>query len=190
MMKMTQRKFLTGGGVLALAVTLAIGVLIASGMFAQDPPKPPFPDERDAPPPGRSFQFIDGTRGVFRVETWDDRDLTEEERAADPVYNPAWEPFGECVRGRGVELSPRTGERLTQADIDGFVERINAESPRRDENLDLAARSPAEREAAVQARPHQRNAAVFLDCAEEWLTLSPQALYERTGEPNEHYPPR
>jgi|GEM_PF-3967985 len=189
-MSTTQKKFLAGAGTLALLASLAIGVLFASGTFAQDPPKPPFGDERDAPTPGRSFQFIDGTVGRFRVATWDDRNLTNEEKAADPVFNPAWEPFGECVRGRGVSLPPQAGQRLTQADLDGFVERRNAQSPRRDENLDLAAKKPAERTAAIQARPHQRDAAVFLDCAEEWLTLSPQALYERTGEPNEYYPPR
>ncbi len=183
------RKWFAFSAVTAIAI-VTLGVVFGTGGFAQGKPEPPFVNPADAPKPGATFQFVDGSTGKFRVPIWDDRVLSDQERSSNPVFNPAWEPFAQCVTGRGVDLQRQGTRPVDQNDLARLTERVNGESPRRDENLDLAGKRGTARADAVRARPHQQTAAIFLDCAEEWLSLSPSELFRKTGQPNDYYPPK
>lgn len=119
-------------------------------------------------------QFV-GFQGVFHVTTWDDRALTPEQKAADPSYNPAWVPFSECLAERGLEVRPDASQKFSQADLDRLLERLNKEYPDPDANKKF----PFEATGKVSG-----DAGIFFDCAEAWLTKTPQEIHAITGVPN------
>lgn len=135
------------------------------------------------PPPAAGITPVDGRpapfvsyQGVFGVSQWDDRALSEREKAADPRLNPAWVPFSQCLADRGLKVRPNPSQPFTQADMDRLIVRLNVEYPDRDANNKLLFEPGGD-------------AANFLECAHEWLTKSPQQIYEITGVPNRWWPP-
>src|SRR5687768_15084279 len=87
---------------IGLAATSVGAVGIVTSSLADEPERKPIESVAEAPPaPALTFQFI-SSEGEFRVSTWDDRALSEAQKAADPSFNPAWEPFAACLEQRGV----------------------------------------------------------------------------------------
>jgi hypothetical protein len=141
----------------------------------------PTPLDPTIPPlEGLPNRFI-GFQGVFHVPLWDDRNLSDEEKAKDPWFNPSWAPFSECLAGRGLEVRADPSQQFAQADLDRLLARLNSEYPDTDANKAI----PYDAKGKVEG-----DAGVFLDCAEAWLTKTPQEIYELTGVPNEWWPPK
>lgn len=78
---------------------------------------------------GREYPLFIDKEGYLTVTTYDDRRLTEEEKLQDPVLNPNWEPFAECVAGQGLEVRDDPTEPFMQAVLDRLIELVNEEGP-------------------------------------------------------------
>lgn len=137
-----------------------------------DPTIPPFD--------GLPHRFI-GFQGAFNVPVWDDRNLSDEEKANDPWYNPSWVPFSACLADRGLEIRSDPSQPFSQADLDRLLARLNAEYPDPEVNKQF----PYHATGKVSG-----DAGIFFDCAEEWLTKTPREIYEITGVPNLWWPPK
>ncbi len=114
-------------------------------------------------------RWISPESGRFFVFPYDDRELGDEQRAANPVYDPRWEPFAACVEAKGVAArESSSSSRFSQADLDALLERVNRERPDAKANLKLnkGAKLPGV-------------AGAFLACADEWLALSNEELEAR-----------
>ena len=111
------------------------------------------------------FVSFDGT---FFVHPWDDREIGEEAKRSNPLYNPAWVPFSECVAAGGLEVRADPSTKYDQQDLDRLLERVNRENPDRAANLRLPPKPTG-------------SAGTFVRCAEEWLTKSPAEIEKLTG---------
>ncbi|MPZ50264.1 MAG: hypothetical protein GEU75_13370 [Dehalococcoidia bacterium] len=87
-----------------------------------------FSSLEDAPPPRQHPLFLDKT-GFLEVTRYDDRNLTDDEKLQDPVVNPRWEPFAECVAADDLEVRDDPAIPYTQADLDRLVAVVNLEGP-------------------------------------------------------------
>ena len=83
-------------GVLIISIIVAVA-LVQRGT-AQSKPLPPFGSLADAPEHGPTFQFIDAATRRFRAPLWDDRELTDEQRKANPSFNPGLEALQRVPR--------------------------------------------------------------------------------------------
>lgn len=169
-----------GAGLATVTVGLAALALNDQGSASQLPVEPVERLEDAPPPPALTYEYLDAS-GTFVAPEWDNRDLGDEKKAADPWVNPAWQLFGQCLADGGLEVREDKAEKLTQKHIDKLLERVNKEHPNKDSNKQVARQGL--RGAAGSAR-------VYLTCAYEWLSKSPREIYELTGEPNEWWPPQ
>lgn len=80
-----------------------------------------------ATPPPRS-RFVTG-EGFYFLPPWDDRHLSEAEKAADPWIDPFWPAFVECMQAGGVGVGSTTPETARQPDIDRLVAEVNESGP-------------------------------------------------------------
>ncbi|MCC7366331.1 MAG: hypothetical protein IT303_18380 [Dehalococcoidia bacterium] len=166
-------------GVAAILVGLVAGGLSSSADEPSPPSGPVITRTEDAPLPQFRNPFIN-MEGRFFVHQWDDRVISEEAKRADPWLNPAWEPFAGCLAGRGLEVRHDPSQPFDQDDLDTLLDRLNRAYPDPAANLRIPQR-------AGDSVPG--DAGAFLACAEEWLTKSPQEIYELTGVPSRWWPP-
>lgn len=127
----------------------------------------------DAPTPRIPNRFVNW-EGKFYVLPWDDREIRDEAKRDDPVYNPAWVPLSECLAGRGLEVRANPAAKFSQDDLDRLLERVNRENPDPAANLTIPAKASGHLAGAAGA---------FIDCAEQWLTKSPEEIAKLTGAP-------
>lgn len=66
--------------------------------------------------------------GRFYSPMYDDRRLSAEQKAANPVFNPQWEPFASCMETAGVAVRA-PAERFAQSHLDALFVRLNEENP-------------------------------------------------------------
>lgn len=126
----------------------------------------PFSRDEDVPKP-YFHQFL-GFDGIYYASRWDDRALSDEAKRADPVYDPRWPPFSQCVAAGGLEVRADPSTKYNQDDLDRLLNRVNRENPDPAQNL--------------QRPPDPLSAAgVFTRCALEWLTKSPEEIRKLTG---------
>ena len=126
----------------------------------------PFARDEDVPKP--YFHPFLGFDGIYYVSLWDDRALSDEAKRADPVYDPRWPPFSQCVAAGGLEVRADPSTKYNQDDLDRLLNRVNRENPDPAQNL--------------QRPPDPLSAAgVFTRCALEWLTKSPEEIRKLTG---------
>ena len=145
----------------AVAGSLVVGALAL--MAAGDPNRPLTPEEV----PTLSLdvaRWVDRS-GRFVVPVYDDRAISEEERAANPVVDPRWEPFAQCMASGGFPVAI-SGRTFLQEDMDGLVDRVNASRPDAAANRDSARSGVLPPGLALQ----------FIECANAWLTLSPEEV--------------
>ena len=127
---------------------------------------PPFARDEDVPKP-YFHQFL-GFDGIYYASRWDDRALSDEAKRADPVYDPRWPPFSQCVAAGGLEVRADPSTKYNQDDLDRLVARINRDNPDLPRNL----QGPP---------PALSSAGVFTRCALEWLTKSPEEIRKLIG---------
>ncbi len=150
-----------------LALVVAAGVVIgAAGSMlasAQDKDAAPQPvgDLAALPPPSYN-RWIRPDTGRFEAYVWDDRELAEHVKAAEPWYDPRWRPFSSCMASEGFDVRRDQTRPFSQQDLDEIVVRANAQMPNPQENLRIGAQT-----AAVPGV-----AGAFLRCADRWLALS------------------
>lgn len=134
-------------GVLALAAVLCTVALVnarassgqspeaelEAGKLARQEASPdlsnaPCKDTSQCPPPPPRSHFIN-QQGFFELPRWDDRDLTDDEKAQDPRRDPFWPAFVQCLQDRGVGVGVTTPDGATQTDIDRLVAEVNESGP-------------------------------------------------------------
>lgn len=150
------------------AAAIILGSIAWAAAGEEDPLPPVIQDPRDAPVP--YFHPFISFEGNFFVHPWDDREIGAEAKLADPLYNPAWVPFSQCVAAGGLEVRADPSKKYNQQDIDRLVERLNRENPDKAQNLKTPPKPTG-------------SAGVFTRCAEEWLTKSPAEIEKLTGVP-------
>ncbi len=178
---MSKRRTLSLGAVgvgLALALVGAFAVM-TSQTRATTPRQGPFTPEEIGLPPEIVTEFMDA-QGQFTAPLWDSRQLSDAQKAADPVFSPGWKPFSACMANAKFELRANPARPYVQADLDQLLARLNRENPEPHANLRLSARGAAQRPPGL--------ASSYLGCAEQWLRKTPKQIYEITGEPNFWYP--
>ena len=166
---------------IAVGAALTTGALALTNSRADQPPPPPaaaVTDVAKGPPPPSRNQFIDIT-GRFFVVPWDDRELSLEQKVANPSYDPAWEKFAQCAAQGGLDAKLDNSQKFSQVDLDRLIGQLNREYPNAEANKHIPAK------AAGKVSGH---AGAFLACAEEWLTKTPQEMYELTGVANKWWP--
>lgn len=84
--------------------------------------------EADCPPPPARSRFVTH-EGFYDLPPWDDRHLSEAEKAADPWIDPFWPAFVECMQAGGIGVGTTTPETARQADIDRLVAEVNESGP-------------------------------------------------------------
>lgn len=67
--------------------------------------------------------------GFLNAPQWDDRNLSPEEKAADPVHDPRWPALVRCTDAEGFGAGLPAPEEFVQADLDALVEEINQGGP-------------------------------------------------------------
>jgi hypothetical protein len=166
------------------AVVSLIGLGGVAWALTRDGDEPTAPSGQPAGVEGGSGDFgtffIDGS-GKFVAPNWDDRALSDEQKEDDPSLNPAWAPFSTCLAEGGLEVRNDASQPFTQNDLDAVVERVNKDFPDREANKTIMDRG---------YRTAGGSAGTYLRCAYDWLLKSPQEVFELTGEPNDHYPPK
>ncbi len=100
---------------------------------------------------------------------WDNRNLSAQEKAKGPWYDPRWRPFSECMAGEGHDVRVSTSVPFNQSDLDSIIARVNVQRP------DGKANKALRRGDAVPGI-----AGTFLKCANRWLTIGPDD-YEKNG---------
>lgn len=162
-MNITTRKarYLLSVGAAAVA-TVAVGAVV----LAADNPYDDRQSDESLPPPAHSIWI--SPDGEFEVWEYDDRELSDEEKERNPVINPRWEPFAECMADRGRTVVDGAPSDMRQSDLDALVTRLNEEYPDRDANKEVGG-----------AADTSGLAADFLSCADEWLNLDQAELEER-----------
>jgi hypothetical protein len=160
--------------VLAIGIAGVLAAAVAAGSFAwsadstslQGVDATAAPGATPAPPPDSPPPFnrwIRPDTGEFWVDPYDDRHLSEEAKAADPVYNPRWDPFAACIEDQSYEALAPGSAFFTQADMDALLARVNAERPDTRANRQVS-----------NGDTLPGLAGAFLKCADEWLALTPE----------------
>lgn len=85
-------------------------------------------DTIECPPPALRSRFIQED-GFFRLPRWDDRNLSDEEKARNPWPDPFWPAFIRCMQDAGIGLTITIPEEATQEDVDRLVAEVNASGP-------------------------------------------------------------
>lgn len=67
--------------------------------------------------------------GIFFIPPYDDRRLSDAQKAADPVRNPRWPAFVRCMQATGLGLGIRDPEQASQSDIDALMAEVNRAGP-------------------------------------------------------------
>lgn len=67
--------------------------------------------------------------GFIAVGPYDDRNLTPEEKASDPLVDPRWSDFVECMDAAGFGDNLPLPDVFRQDDLDRLVEAINEGGP-------------------------------------------------------------
>jgi hypothetical protein len=163
---------------LGLVAVMSAGLVLLAAVRADDVARPVagssedqeaqqpqtrIPATPEPPPPYNSW--IDPITGRFSVPEYDDRHLSEEQKAADPVFNPRWAPFARCMEDAGYEALAPGSTRFSQRDLDLLLERVNAERP------DVAANRQVKTGDQLPGLP-----GAFLNCADQWLALSTEEM--------------
>lgn len=148
------------------AAAVIMGSIAWAASDEGDTLPPVIQDPADAPVPYfHPYVSFDGT---FFVHRWDDREIGDEAKRADPLYNPSWVPLSQCLADGGLEVRSDPNTKYNQDDIDRLVERVNMENPDRVLNLKTPPKPTG-------------SAGIFTRCAEEWLTKSPAEIEALTG---------
>lgn len=79
-----------------------------------------------APTPTSRFAYEDG---FFAIPRYDDRQLSDEQKAADPARDPRWPAFVRCMQTAGFGLAIGNPDQTTQAEIDALVREVNRSGP-------------------------------------------------------------
>lgn len=87
---------------------------------------PVFESTSEAPPPPYLFRFVEAD-GYVSLPRWDDRQLSQEEKDANPWINPRWAPFNRCMVAAGLGLPDKS--TLLQHDIDAIIASVNESGP-------------------------------------------------------------
>lgn len=90
--------------------------------------KAPCQDPGDCQPPAPRSRFID-EKGFFALPEWDDRNLSKQEKAANPWKDPFWPPFVQCLQDAGIGVGLTTPDSATQEDINRLVDEVNKAGP-------------------------------------------------------------
>ncbi len=153
------------GGIALLGLGLgAIGAAASGALQSSDGP---FTAESGPQPPAVN-RWVRGD-GKFVVDAYDDRRLTDEEKALNPVYDPRWKPFSHCINAAGFVSGVSSTTPFSQTDMAQLVRRVNDERP------DAAANKSIGPGTKVPGL-----AGAFLECADRWLTIE-RADYEKNG---------
>lgn len=145
------------------------GVGLMSAIADDDPnERPVMPDEAVLPVINR---WVDWSTGAFWNPdgAWDNRIISDEEKAKSPWYDPRWKPFSDCMVAEGFEVRASASEPFAQKDLDALFVAVNEASPDGQANKKLGPAGPA---------PGVTGA--FLKCADRWLTIGPDD-YEKNG---------
>ncbi len=151
--------------------TSASATAIDSTLTATQPPTPPcaLPLTSTTCLPTPYFHpYVLFESGRFWMPPWDDREIGDEQKLADPLYDPAWLPLSDCLAAGGLEVRPDPTTKYNLQDVNRMLERVNLENPNKDQNL----KGPP---------PSGSSAAVFLRCANEWLNRSRDEIEKLTG---------
>ncbi len=150
----------------AFALLLGLGALPA-GCSGGDDQALRAPPQEDGPPPPTYNRFIRPDTGEFwdSYGAWDNRAISDEEKAKSPWYNPRWAPFSKCMAGAGFETRKDRSLPFAQADLAGLVTQVNAARPDRVAN-----------KAIGQNVKVGGIGEAFLVCAEKWLALPIEEL--------------
>ena len=156
---------------LIIASISAAAIIMGSLALASDGNEQPLPPviqrPEDAPVPF-FHRFISHQSGEFYIPRWDDREISDDAKRADPWYDPAWVPFSQCLAAGGLEVRADRTTKFNQDDIDRLVQKVNRENPNKAQN--------------IKAPPKPTGSAgVFTRCTEEWLTKSPDEIEKLTG---------
>lgn len=118
------------------------------------------------PPPAYN-RFIAPDDGRYYVLPWDDREISEDAKAATPWYDARWRPFGHCMADLGYEVRLDPGTPYSQSDLDELVRRVNESNPDTTRNRQVS--GPEDVDGIARA---------FLLCAGQWLTIPYEDLNE------------
>ncbi len=88
-----------------------------------------YKDPSQAPTPLPDPSRFENNAGFFVIDEYDSRRISDSERAADPLQDPAWPPFVRCMQSRGLGTGISNPDRTTQADINRLVEEVNKTGP-------------------------------------------------------------
>ncbi len=99
------------------------------------------------------------------MPTYDDRSLTDDQKANDPVFDPRWNPFACCLEQRGYGVRSSASDQVTQAHMDALLHRVNRDQPDTHANRQV---NNGDRLAGL--------AGAFLDCADQWLRLTTEEV--------------
>lgn len=91
------------------------------------PPASVWTDDRDVRLPPGEMRWLDKD-GFVAAMPFDDRDLTPEEKAADPLNDPRWPDLARCLERAGWAGLPAPGD-FVQADLDLIVATVNRGGP-------------------------------------------------------------
>ena len=145
-------------------VVLVAGCSDGGGAKPNSTVAPAVPSATATPPAGppRLLAYVEAD-GYIASRIWDDRQLSAEEKAANPWINPRWAPFNRCLITYGYgdpDLSV-----LYQADVDAIVDELNDEGSflRRNERGGLEVVTAPALEA-------------YADCFEKTLAVLPEEL--------------
>ncbi len=115
----------------------------------------------DLPPPPFN-RWINASTGRFEVPRWDDRELSDDQKAAKPLpVDPRWAPLSECMAAKGFETRANPAQPFGQADLDHLLSVVNAASPDATANKQLGS----------NARSAPGIAGTFVTCADASLAI-------------------
>ncbi len=165
MFKLTSKRVLLVSSLTFGLLAGALGAAIAAGVTDDSPTRPL--TEEDGPPPPTYNRFIRPDTGEFwdSYGAWDNRAISDEEKAKSSWYNPRWAPFSKCMAGAGFETRKDRALPFAQSDVDGLVAQVNAARPDRVAN-----------KAIGQNAKVGGIAEAFLVCAGKRLTLPTEEL--------------
>lgn len=94
-----------------------------------DPSKALFKDPATAPTPLPNRSAFITEEGFLRLPQFDDRHISEEEKAQNPWRDSAWAPFIRCMQEDGFGTYIVDPDVTTQADINQLVYEVNQYGP-------------------------------------------------------------
>lgn len=154
----------------AAGVTSSVIVAAQTGPAKQQP----ISDSAQLPPPPYN-RFIRPDTGRIEASVWDDRALSPAQKSIQPWYDPRWRPFSDCMVAAGYEVRTDKSRAFGQPDLDEILRRANAQLPDATANKTVGSN--------VATVPGVAGA--FLQCADKWLALAPEAYGIARLEPGE-----